>query len=850
MTPNPGTCIDVSSDMLDLAASSPQSATQADDVYVMPATQGQLRFWSLDQLKPGNPGLNMPLMWRCRGELNVELLAKAFTQAINRHEILRTTFAVFDGKLSQVIAGAYAVPLPFIDLQHLCDAENSPEARQLIQQHAAIPMDLHGGPLLLLKLLKYGPHDHLLLLTMHHIICDGISLGILLRDIAVLYKALVHNTIANLPELPIQFADFAVWQEDWRKSEDAEKSLHFWRTSLGADLPQLQTRRDPPLTSAEQKDTDSVEGDIETFLISPELTQAAHQFCIRENVTLNILLFSIFCAMLYRITGQQDLVIGSPCANRTEETEELVGLFMNIQVLRLRIKPQETFRSLLDQVQNWTLAAYENQTLPFEDLLYDPYFSEAGADFEIPIFFLYQKSFMLTQQVAGLEITPLRSMSPGAVFEMMFAIVDRPEEGPRLQLEYNPRHYRKATIRGYLKLFVNQLEAALESPNHPITTEEPGQNIVDFQQPLQSQTALSPAQIQPIRNAQSPPTDPIQIQLLALWKTTLGIEDLDIDTNVFDVGATSLTILRVVTRINRLHAMNFTLASVMAAPTIRMIAKLVRSGYAPNTKTSLIPIQPLGTKPALFVVHGAHGHVVNFYGLRSRIDSDQPVYGVQAQALEVGHSALLRLEDMASYYLQEIRRIQPTGPYHLLGYSFGGVLVLEMAHQLRASGQNVGLIGMVDTVVGEYLAKDLRSEKTGAKKPPRTLANYVLSQFKRGGPKAWFHYVHRAIRLHAIRYMTRAAAKFAKTIPEFLKHTHDINAVASSNYRLKPTAGKLTLFRAIKQFDDTIPFDNGWSLFFEDGVDIHELPGHHFNILAEPGMDLLGKKLRILLRDP
>jgi hypothetical protein len=165
----------------------------SDEVYVMPATQGQIRFWSLDQIHPGNPALNMPLMWQCRGELNVDLLAAAFTQAVRRHEMLRTTFSMIDGNLSQIIGKPYSVALPVKDLQHVPDAANSPEAGTLIRDHAAYRMDLRSGPLLVLKLLKFTPHHHLLLVTMHHIICDGISLGILLRDIAVFYEALVEG---------------------------------------------------------------------------------------------------------------------------------------------------------------------------------------------------------------------------------------------------------------------------------------------------------------------------------------------------------------------------------------------------------------------------------------------------------------------------------------------------------------------------------------------------------------------------------------------------------------------------------------------------------------------------------
>src|ERR1700733_10321978 len=688
------------------------SMPPADEVYVMPATQGQIRFWSLDQMHPGNPALNMPLMWQCRGELNVDLLAMAFSLAVRRHEMLRTTFAMVDGKLSQIIGGAYSVALPVKDLQHIPDAANSSEAGKLIREHAAYRMDLHSGPLLVLKLLKFAPQHHLLLVTMHHIICDGISLGILLRDIAVFYEALMEEKEAVLPELPTQFADFAVWQEEWRKSEAAETSLNFWRKTLGTNFGRTELPHDATPEGVRDTLTDSESGDIETFLISPELTARAHEFCKDQNVTLNILLFSIFCALLHRVTGQRDIVVGSPCANRNEDTEELIGLFMNIQVLRVGIEHQETFRSLLTKVQDWTLGAYENQELPFEELIYDSHFSYNNTSFEIPIFFLYQKSFMVIQRVAGLEITPLRSMSPGAVFEWMFAIVDRPEERPRLQLEYNPNYFRPTTIQRYLTSFLALLDSAVRHHSTPLDQMAPSDDFLvsvlaeSKKRSLSSkiQQTVDPKQldesIKTIVNYADRPyatNDPIEIQLLKLWRSMLGVEDIASDTNVFSLGVSSLSILRLVTRMNSLYSIGFGLASLISAPTVRMVAELVRRRYAPNTASSLVPIQPAGTKLPLYIVHGAGGNVVNFYGLTTRIGADQPVYGVQAQALEANQPALYRIEEMAAHYLKEIRRVQPKGPYHILGYSFGGTVSLEWAHQLHAAGERVGLLGMLDT---------------------------------------------------------------------------------------------------------------------------------------------------------
>ena len=434
------------------------------DTYAMPASAGQVRFWSLDQLNPGNPALNMPLMWKCTGPLNAQAMQQAFTRCVERHEILRTTFALHRGQLSQIIHPPAAVEIPIVDLSGLAGEQRTLEADAVTRAHAAFRFDLEGGPLLKLKLLRLTEQDYVLLVTMHHIICDGISLGILLRDMATHYDSIVTHAPAALPELPIQFADFAVWQQEWLAGDEPERSLAFWRESVGNDFSRVALPRDADAISQLAGRREHWTGDIETLLIPPALQARAHAFCQRENVTLNILLFSVFAALLRRLTGQLDLTIGSPCANRTEESAELIGLFMNIQVMRLRLAEDESFRQLLTKVQDWTLGAYENQELPFENLVHDPFFSEGAASLEMPIFFLYQKSFMVTHQVGGLEIVPLRSESPGAVFEMFFAIVDRAEEGPRLQLEYNPRYFKLATVQRYLRMYVELLASALNQP--------------------------------------------------------------------------------------------------------------------------------------------------------------------------------------------------------------------------------------------------------------------------------------------------------------------------------------------------------------------------------------------------
>ncbi len=1347
-------------------ASIPPSVPQ--EVYAMPATQAQERFWALDRLNPGNPGLNMPMMWECTGPLNLPLLNEAFTRTIERHEALRTTFAIVDGRLSQVIGLPYQISIPVTDLGHLPGAPTSAEALRLTTEHAAYRLDLEKGPLLALRLLRFSENHHMLLVTLHHIVCDGASLGVLLRDVAAYYESLVLHKRALLPELPIQFADFAIWQQEWRGTAEHQASLEYWRDTLGNQFSRINLPHDSQTQSgtAAGEVQPASSGDIETRLIPAALEARAQEFCKRKSITLNILLMSVFSALLHRITGQDDLLIATPSANRTLETEDLIGLFMNIQMMRVRLERETSFEALIGQVQEWMLGASANQQIPFEDLVHDPFFSMGETSIELPVFFLYQRSFMVNHQIGELSVVPLRSMSPGAIFEMMFAAVNRQNEGTRLQLEYNPLHFRSATIQRYLDFFLALLQSGLDDPSATVSTLSfagsapnlevlslgpqaakpvPYESVIDAfvrhadQNPSRSaiecngevwsyrelgeyaarlaerlvdegvvrearvaisldrsprmlgavlavlqaggafvpldphlpasraaavladsgsillltdrdvadagsakvlrldtfspeknpahplgsgklpaannrdslalllysssasglprgvaieqgglaavvhsagQTlglsasdclvAASPfdSEIAPLelllpltlgmrivlptdaqwrsrerfesliersratalsattetlhalgRSTWKPPVgfkilcdhetispglseklldlgaelyalfgvaetsictsitpindginesvnkpgaaaitgstgdsvlylldaglkpvpagivaelyvggsslargywnrpdvteksflsnpfapgrlfrmpnlgrwqsspafsldakvdliersnrqakleghrvelgeieaallsmpdvrgavvlrdliphrassstqiiafvergqnaskgvllaedlkvalfdvlpaymvpkavlamshfprdkagkldrrtlaldpasleivsevlrqedeaepqtsrDPIEWQLVEIWRATLGMPSISVDDSFFSLGVSSLAALRLITKMNKMYSTDLGLASLFSASTIRAIARLIREKVSPNMNSSVVPIQPHGKRPPLFILHGVGGNVVSFYGLAMHLGNDQPVYGIQAQALLAHQPALLRLEDMARYYVQEMRRVQPDGPYHLLGYSFGGTVVLEMAHQLRAAGQQVALLGMLDSKARSYtqevrahLKNFAANSSTGRReKRPRSEPAPLNS---RDNPKS----LAEKLRARSIRWTSIiATALHLKTLPSFFKDAYEINFVAALNYKPQPFDGKMTLFRASRQAIPTAPAELGWKPFFSRGVDVHMLPGDHERIFAEQNIEILASEI-------
>jgi thioesterase domain-containing protein len=828
------------------------------DIFVMPATPSQSRFWLLHQMHPDNHALNMPIAWTCRGTFSPAVAAAALTELVRRHESLRTTFEVVDGQLAQVIHPPTEVPLPMEDLRHLPSDTRRKQADAIIHEQARIQIDMEKGPLLLARAIQMADNEHILLITIHHSVCDGWSNGVVLRDFAAIYDAMMRDLPLGLPELPIQFGDFAVWLDQWRKGEESAESLAYWRKTLGGDFTPLRIRRDFRDGNGDEQ------GRIETLLLAPDLVRQARDFCAVRGVTLYMLLLSVYAAMLHRLTGQDDILIGTPCANRRPETEDLIGPFSNPQVIRVKIKEEDTLGSIIESVRNWTLGAMAHQHLPFEDLNSDEFFCRNKNQISLQVYFIYQKAFMQAQKTPSLEIVPLRSVSPGTMFDLLLSIVER-AEGPRLQLEYNPKFFRESTIQRILNLYVRVLETmliSLESPAREATKEGNGQQLIlgsygaaergatgnATQRNGHLDAGMNLGTLSTIRQSQDylAPSDALEAQIARIWETAIGVTKLSIRDSFFDLGGRSLAAMQIVSRINKTYSLNFGLASLFSGHTVERMAELVRQRLSANGSSSIVPMQPEGKATPLFIIHGAGGNVIRFYQLAMLVGTDHPIYGIQAQSLLADRPALLRLEDQAAFYLAEIREIQPKGPYSFLGYSYGGLIALEIAHQLHALGEQVELLGMLDSRQRDCIGTAQQSDSVRVRLD-RRIARFLgnLSDLSLGEKidYLWQKLYTRILR----RIYSLAVAVGIRSVPSFMKSTDDITWVAAMNYQAQPWSGQITLFRAAVQPDPRLPMDLGWTPLAQGGLDIYELPGDHDLVFREPNIQVLAAQLRARL---
>jgi amino acid adenylation domain-containing protein len=331
---------------------------------VFPLSFAQQRLWFLYQLTPDSPFYNVPAAIRLTGTLNQAALERSFHEIGRRHAALRTTFKVIDGQPMQVIAPDAKVELAVVNLQSIAVSDRERISQQLSTTEAQRPFNLTTDPLLRVTLLRFDSTTAVLLLTLHHIVADGWSLGVLIQELAGLYTALVAGQTPALPALPIQYADFACWQRNWFQGEILEAQLSYWREQLH-DLPVLQLPSDRPRPAAQ-----TYRGATYPLQISPTLTQALAALSQQSGVSLFMTLLAAFQTLLYRYTGQTDIVVGSPIANRhRSELEGLIGFFVNSLVMRSDLSSNPPFRELLERVRDVALEAYMHQDLPFEKLV-------------------------------------------------------------------------------------------------------------------------------------------------------------------------------------------------------------------------------------------------------------------------------------------------------------------------------------------------------------------------------------------------------------------------------------------------------------------------------------------------
>ena len=409
----------------------------------VPLSFAQARLWFLDELMSGSPLFNISTALRLKGSLNVVAFEQSLNEIIKRHEALRTNVVKIDGQPFQAIAPTSTLTLPVVNLQEFPEVEREAEVLRLAREEARRPFNLERDRLLRATLLRLHQTEHIVLFTIHHLVSDDWSIGILIRELTALYEAFDRHQPSSLPELPIQYADFALWQQQWLQGDVLQNQLSYWKQQLGGHLPILQLPTDYPRPAVA-----TFGGASQSFSLTAELTEALKALSQKEDTTLFMILLAAFKTLLYRYTGSEDVVVGSPIANRNRaKIEGLIGCFVNTLVLRTDLSGNPTFRALLRRVREVTLGAYAHQDLPFEKLV-----EELQPERNLSYTPLFQVMFVMQDNVSmsalelsGLTWSSLASNKDTTDFDLTLYVT---EVGGELvgTLEYSTDLFEAATI--------------------------------------------------------------------------------------------------------------------------------------------------------------------------------------------------------------------------------------------------------------------------------------------------------------------------------------------------------------------------------------------------------------------
>ncbi|MBD2520503.1 amino acid adenylation domain-containing protein, partial [Nostoc sp. FACHB-973] len=448
----------------DLELSAPPILPRVENTE-LPLSFAQQRLWFLDQFEPNSSFYNIPAALRLVGTLSFAALEQSLKEIIQRHETLRTNFITVDGKATQIIQTQSNWKVTVVELKDL--STNSPEIalQQLAQQQALQSFDLASETLIRATLVVLSPTEHVLIVCMHHVVSDGWSMGVFVEELRSLYNAYSIGQPSPLLPLPIQYADFAIWQRGWLQGEVLQKQLNYWQEQLASAptfLPLPTDRPRPPVQT--------YHGASVKFALSVELTQKLTQLSQQQGVTLFMTLLAAFDTLLYRYTGQTDILVGTPIANRDRsEIEGLIGFFVNTLVMRTDVSGDPSFEELLPQIREMTLGAYAHQDLPFEmlvealqperDLSHTPLFQ---------VMFVLQNAPMSQVELSGLTISHLPIESATAKFDITLAMENTPT-GLVGAWEYNTDLFDSSTIERMTGHFVTMLSAIVANPKDRIS---------------------------------------------------------------------------------------------------------------------------------------------------------------------------------------------------------------------------------------------------------------------------------------------------------------------------------------------------------------------------------------------
>jgi thioesterase domain-containing protein/acyl carrier protein len=827
----------------------PASAVTPQVIGEFPCTQTQLRCWVLDQLQPGNPALNVAVRWEIRGSFKASTIEAAFRKIIQRHEILRTRFVERQGNPYQQVLDSVEFKLSVIDLRNMPADQREERILSIGEQTASAPFDLARGGLFRVTLLMVENNRAFLLITAHQTCFDGWSIRVLGRELGEIASAIEAGRAPVLPDLPLQYGDFALWQQEYLSSYGFEAERSFWKETL-AGAPYFEVPSDHPRPAIK-----TTNGNIISAVKSVEFGERLEAAARDHKVSLFAYGAAVVSAVLHRATGAKDILFGTQIAGREQsDLEPMIGVFINNMVLRFQVNPQASFDDHLRSATATVGAAVNHQRMPFNKLVefINPV-RDPSRNPLISVNFNLSKAFMEDRRYGDFELLSAASQSPGVVYDISFGMVGRPS-GWRMSIEYNTDLFDRATIERILQLWQDVYEQALNTPSAPLSPEHAGQHQLDLAVPsgipaADHQTAEVST---PVLSGSQDPSElsaADRMKLLGeIWAKVLDVEKVGPEGDFFALGGHSLLALRMLSAVKERFGVKPELTLLFKQPTLRGFAEALFGAAVLEVSAPAPATVPAWESNNYKKGNGVGtvytiNHPFLYYQLANQLSDAISVYNVNMfGASEADLSKDVKLEDVAASAIRAMNIEKGTGPVGIVGLCVNGIVALEVARQLRQSGVDVAFTAAIDAwAPGYFRSQPWLRQRLWNVERRLTRATYFVRKLLTGRMKLSvflneFHATQWLLRAFSpSRAQASAEEKANVRVTDFLVRT-------ARNYRPEPV-GELLLFRSQASPARARRLHFGWSERVAGNASIIDLKGWHEDSLTVDGMRRLASTI-------
>ena len=816
---------------------------------------------------------NESMTLRFTGIVSVEKMTRAMERLVQRHDALRASFDE-SGRMMKLTA-EQKIAMPVTGLSADQSSSNGPARqeellRKLIADETALPFPLPAGPLFRCQMILLGRDSAAVILTAHHVICDGWSLDVLIHDLCAFYSAEITGTPASLEPTESYF-NYVQSVTERQRSDDFKQARSYWYAKFTDGFPVLVLPTDHARSARRDFKARRIDHPVTSSVVQDLRSLAAKQGCSFFAVLLGSL--AIFFS---RVSKQRRFVIALPTAEQPVIGQPgLVGHCVNILPFAVELRQGEAVSAFLKRVQRELVAAQEHSIFTMVSLLEDlrPVAHVPGIS-SISAGFTNVKKFKPNElPQSGFTIDYDANPKGYESFELYLNAVEM-EENLELHCHYDIKLFEEITIREWLTMLGTIFQDVAANPSRDVlnlarldgagTTPAAeliyslNSNRVAASDSIGNASVSQPASLQHFSASPESPTmaEPDLLRaLLPLWQQVLGIRKIGPDDEFFALGGHSIAAAQLFALIQQKLGYSASLATLYEASTPRLLARVLSRGNRAEDWKSLVAINRHGDRPPLFLMHAAEGNILLYRSLAAHLGADQPVFGLQSAGLD-GHSPIdARFEHVARHYIDEIRQIQPHGPFMLGGYCLGGTLALEMAQQLLESGETVGLVALIEDF-------NIRSIRWPLSLRHRLINRYVLNP--------WFH-IHNLVaaqgagkldffmdKLHVEIRRLKLSARMswdglrhrifpgdASPMPQ--AKIADIYEAALAQYEVRPYPGELTLFMAERHLAGMSERLGGWGEVAQGGVRLYSLPFGARGSLVEPYVSQLAASLRACL---